>query len=438
MDRPIQNYGSAQTPCIGNRLDVFEYSDTILESGESGGEPSSHHYLSSSHHPFFVSSLKKGLCWYRKLCTDHEYVVDVTDDEQLGSVGRVYRNKLPESTPDLRLYSTHEFLMRDEATCCGLKAYTALPLFDSHTYQYYGVLELFQSYFSSNNRDHLLSLLDRALQIAGLSSNHNYIAISCPTKEMQQPESGIIEVLELAVAIVPRLYLAQVWIPCNKQCVNISTNLCCMEMIAFIDSQSKTFNSWGDIDEIDDKMHDYLQSCKFHNLYIDHSCHSNLCGLTISENPLAHYAQRAKMSHCITLSHQSNSNHLYVIQFFLRPNYIQNDHSVHLLLRKLEINLKSVIFLSGKQLLEDYLRCDAIECESTNSFSLMKSYKQNFLDLNMTTYLKIVDSCCLKLFSTGRDKGWVFRLLARQSVCENHVKSNTSLIKRKMEGYSCF
>ena len=207
-----------------------------------------------------------------------------------------------------------------------------------------------------------------------------------------------------------------------------------MEMIAFIDSQSKTFNSLGDIDEIDDKMHDYLQSCKFHKLHIDlHSCHSNLCGLTISENPLAHYAQRAKMSHCITLSHQSNSNHLYVIQFFLRPNYIQNDHSVHLLLRMLEINLKSVIFLSGKQLLEDYLRCDAIDCESTNSFSLMKSYKQNFLDLNMTTYLKMVDLCCLKVFSAGRNKGWVFRLPARQSVCENHVKSNTSLIK-KMEG----
>ncbi|KAL1543584.1 protein NLP6-like [Salvia divinorum] len=390
-----------------------------------------HHYLSSSHYSFLVSGLNKGLCRYRKLCSNHEYVVVDTNEErhdkQLGGVGRVYWNKLPESTPDLRLYSTHEFPMRDEAARCGFKPYMALPLFDSHTYQCYGVLEIFQSYFSYYSMGRLLSRLDQALQIAGLRSNHNSIAFR---KEMQQPESEIIEVLELAVATIPRLYLAQVWIPCNKQCVNITTNLCCMEMISFIDSQSKIFNSWGNIDA---DMQAYLQACQLHKLQVDlHNCHSNLCGLT--KNPLAHYAQRARISHCIAISHQSNSNHLCVIQFFLRPNYIKNDHSVHLLLGLLKINLKSVIFLSGKQLVEDYLRRDAIECESIDSFSLMNSYKQNFLDLNMATYLKMVDSCCLKACPAGRDKGWVFRLPAKQSVCENHAKSKSSLIKGKMEG----
>ncbi|XP_047979452.1 protein NLP7-like [Salvia hispanica] len=179
----------------------------------------SRHYLSSSHHPFCVSSLHKGLCWYRKLCRDHEYVVvDVGDvEQQLGGVGRVYRNKLPESTPDLRLYSTHEFPMRDEAARCGFRAYMALPLFDSHTYQCYGVLELIESLYSHYAREQLLYLLDPALQMAGLRSNHNPIAIRGPTNErMQQPEANIAEVLELAMATIPRLYLAQVWTPCNN------------------------------------------------------------------------------------------------------------------------------------------------------------------------------------------------------------------------------
>ncbi|KAL1543585.1 protein NLP6-like isoform X1 [Salvia divinorum] len=398
----------------------------------------SHHSLSSSHHPFYVSYLDKGLCWYRKLCRDHEYVGD--DDQQLGGVGRVYRNRLPESTPDLKLYSTHEFPMRDEAARCGFKPYIALPLFDSNTQQCYGVLEILQNYYSVEEMKRLLCILDRALQVAGLRSNHNSITtISEPTKEtmlMQQPANEIREVLELAMATIPRLYLAQVWIPCNSQCLNFSPNLCCMEMVSFIDSESKIVNPWGEIDGYKHAYATYLQACEFHKLQVDlHSCHSNLCGLTVSENSLAHYAQRARMSHCIAVSHRSNGNNLYVIQFFLQPKYIQNDHSLHLLLRILETNLKSVIFVSGKQLVEEYARPDAIECESIDSFSLMKFYKQNFWELKMTTYLMTVDSCCLKPASACIDKGWVFSLPAKQSLCKNHAKSNSSLIRVKMEGF---
>ncbi|XP_047954959.1 protein NLP6-like isoform X2 [Salvia hispanica] len=392
----------------------------------------SHHHLSCSHLPFYVTSLNKGLCRLRKLCINQEYVAGGDDEKQLGGVGWVYRNRLPESTPDLRLYSTHEFPMRDEAARCGFRAYMALPLFDSHTFQFYGVLEIFQRYNSLHKMNHLLSVLDGALQFAGLRSNHKSIAI---TKEMRQPGSEISQVLELVMATIPRIYLAQVWIPCNKQCVNIFTNLCCMEMVSFIDSQTKIFNSWSDID-VD--MHDYLEACEFHNLQIDlHSFHSTLCGLTISENSTAHYVQRARMSHFIAVSHKSNDNNLYcVIQFFLRAKYTRDDHSLHLLLRILEINLKSVsvMFVSGKQLLEEYVRPNAIECESIDTFSLIKSYKQNFLELDVTTYLKTIDSCYLKPSSTGTDKGWIFCLPAEQSVCEEHVESNSWLVKMKMEG----
>ncbi|KAL1543580.1 protein NLP7-like [Salvia divinorum] len=42
-----------------------------------------YHYLSSSHNLFYVSHLNKGLCWYRKLCRDHEHVVDVRGDREM-------------------------------------------------------------------------------------------------------------------------------------------------------------------------------------------------------------------------------------------------------------------------------------------------------------------------------------------------------------------
>ncbi|XP_057801184.1 protein NLP5-like isoform X2 [Salvia miltiorrhiza] len=394
-----------------------------------------HHYLSCSHHPFLVYCLTKGECWYRKLSRDHVYVVDVGggDDEHLGAVGRAYRNKQPESSPDLRLYFTHEFPMRDEAARCGFRSYMAVPLFDSHTYQYYGVLELLHG--SYLNWKDPLSILDRALQIAGLRSTHNSISISGSANKMQQPESEITEVLELAMATVPRLHLAQVWVPC-QQCVNMDTNLCCMEIASFIDSQSKMVDS---LDGSDYAMKGYFEACQFHKLRIDiSSCHSNLCDLTISKNPLAHYTQRARMSYCFAISHITKSNKLYVIQFLLQPKCTQDaygDYSLQLLLRIMEMNLKIFTFVWGKQLLEESLKLNAIECESIDSLTVMKSYKQNFCELNMTTYLKTVDSCCLQPSSVGRDKGWVFRLPTRKGLCTNHVKSNSLLIKGKMEAF---
>lgn len=88
------------------------------------------------------------------------YVVD--HQEQLGSVGRAYRNKHPESTPDLRLYSANEYPMRDEAARCCLRGYLALPLFDLHTNECYGVIELVSGTTIGEDQ---LSSLNEGLQV---------------------------------------------------------------------------------------------------------------------------------------------------------------------------------------------------------------------------------------------------------------------------------
>lgn len=131
-----------------------------------------HHYLSTIGQPFSVGQLNKGLCWYRKLCRGHAYDVDVVergDEEQqqlIGGVGRAYRNGHPESTPDLRLYSTGEFPLRDEAARCGFTCYLALPLFDFHKNVCCGVLEVL--FNDPRKRSHLFSKLDGALQVVTL------------------------------------------------------------------------------------------------------------------------------------------------------------------------------------------------------------------------------------------------------------------------------
>lgn len=129
------------------------------------GEEGRCHYLSTSNQPFCVSTLRKGESWYRNACMDHVYHVEEgAEAEQLGSVGRAYNNKQPESTPDLRLYSTEEFPLRDHAARCGFRSYFTLPLFDlHHQNECYGVLEVFSHVPTMEIS--LLSWLDRGLQV---------------------------------------------------------------------------------------------------------------------------------------------------------------------------------------------------------------------------------------------------------------------------------
>lgn len=125
-----------------------------------------------------MGDLKKGLCWYRKRCMDHVYCVgEGAEEEQLGGVGRAYRSRKPESTPDLMLYSVTEFPLRDQyASRCGLRACLALPLFDLHNNQCCGVLEFLSGY--TTMRRPLLSSLNRGLQVI-LNASLSYMLIFC-------------------------------------------------------------------------------------------------------------------------------------------------------------------------------------------------------------------------------------------------------------------
>lgn len=86
-------------------------------------------YLTTADQPFAVAYLFKGLCWYRKESLNHKYMVD--EEEHLGPPGRVFRSGInPESSPDLLLYSTEEFPLRNLAASCGLRSCLSLPVFD--------------------------------------------------------------------------------------------------------------------------------------------------------------------------------------------------------------------------------------------------------------------------------------------------------------------
>lgn len=119
-------------------LDIFHFPTLVqLWMHKAIG---SQQFLVTSDLPFGINLLRKGLCLYRKLCLDYKYSLDC--EEELGPVGRVFRNGFPEFSPYVSCYSAQEFKLRDAAVSCGVYGYLALPVFESFENQCVCVLEL--------------------------------------------------------------------------------------------------------------------------------------------------------------------------------------------------------------------------------------------------------------------------------------------------------
>ncbi|KAL1548040.1 protein NLP7-like isoform X1 [Salvia divinorum] len=83
--------------------------------------------LHSSDLPFALRGLRKGICSFRKSCSDHRYNVR---GDRCGPPGRVFRRRFPEFCPDLRCYFEEEFELKDLAMAAGIRGYLCLPVFE--------------------------------------------------------------------------------------------------------------------------------------------------------------------------------------------------------------------------------------------------------------------------------------------------------------------
>ncbi|KAL8557229.1 hypothetical protein ACS0TY_004608 [Phlomoides rotata] len=122
--------------------------------------------LQTSHQPFALGSLNKGLAFFRKQCMERRYFVDDgAAGDEVGPPQRVFRSGHHENTPDLHLYSTTEFSLRDHALHCCLKRYIAYPILDQHK-KCIGVLEC----VGVDDDDEMIGTIREALKATSLSS----------------------------------------------------------------------------------------------------------------------------------------------------------------------------------------------------------------------------------------------------------------------------
>ncbi|KAL7111446.1 hypothetical protein ACP275_05G088200 [Erythranthe tilingii] len=370
-------------------------------------------YLSTSDQPFAVVgyNLYKGFCWYRKKCLKHHRYYT-----EMGPVGRAYRSKQLECSPDLRLYSTSEFPLRNYAARCGMRSYMAMPIFDLNNKQHcYGVLE-FLCFGHQRTSDISLFILFKELR--SVHTNHVHVS-DIPKSERRLIEiAEIRKMVERAMDIVPQLHMAVVWIPCKQCSEDISTdNLSCMEISNYITYSNTSF----------DYSHEYrFNNVRKVNLMNKKSSFcGNICDFRISaENPRAHFAQLLRLSvrYEICLESMQNSNEVYIVEFFLQSNNNREDGSfVYMLSRIMERVLKSIKLspegqLGDQDLIVDpphALRHESINytqeiknqlLEEINMFEVIEGYNEQFSLMDFTKYLRKTDP----FFAEQKNKGGFF------------------------------
>ncbi|KAL8540759.1 hypothetical protein ACS0TY_002109 [Phlomoides rotata] len=356
-------------------------------------------YLTTFDQPFAVCG--QAPYGYRERCMGYRYRVDEgADDKELGAVGRVYRIKRPESTPDLRLYSNNEFPFRDDADACGLRSYCALPLFDIEETEYLnGVIE-----FLTYDDYYTMAEIQMFLEAAQLRTTHLNLGGS-----VKEVDSEIMEMLQLAKTVMPQLQTTNVWIPCHE-CTN-TNNLSCMEI-----SHPMVADLWDSIGSSSSyDMLRYRKACGLHHLQIGE--YANVPAITVCRNS----------------SHNSTRD-FKVVEFFLQCNSRKDEfYKSHLplLLRVMEMKLKKYKFAYGGEL--EVGESSALGYESIkykherskkhNPMMGIMGWSEIYRLSDFTKYLKRADLHYSKP-SKERD-GWV--------ICEKESSLGSDIIQERIK-----
>lgn len=102
--------------------------------------------LATKDQPYDLIFSDQGFSSYRNYSVACTITVQDYEKQQnhkkLSVPGRVYRNKMPEITPDISYYSKGDYSHRDFALSCGIRTSICLPVFEYNYGFRNGVLEL--------------------------------------------------------------------------------------------------------------------------------------------------------------------------------------------------------------------------------------------------------------------------------------------------------
>ncbi|MED6119229.1 hypothetical protein PIB30_009878 [Stylosanthes scabra] len=298
--------------------------------------------------PFSLESRSMNLAKYREISVAFEFSAEEDSKDLVpGLPGRVYKEKVPEWTPDVRFFRSYEYPRVDHAQVYDVRGSLALPIFEQGSKNCLGVIEVVMTQQQINYGPELESVC-KALEAVNLRSSklpaiQNVKHTSCEKSyETALPE--IQEVLRSACEI-HKLPLAQTWIPCIQQgkegCRHSEDNyLHCIspvEHACYVGHPS---------------IQSFHEACSEHHLLkgqgvaggafmTNQPCFAtDITLLSKTDYPLSHHARMFGLRAAVAIRLRSiyNSSDDFVLEFFLPLDCIDSDEQ-----RKMLTSLSLII-----------------------------------------------------------------------------------------------
>ncbi|KAG9151295.1 hypothetical protein Leryth_002837, partial [Lithospermum erythrorhizon] len=173
--------------------------------------------LITNDQPFSLDLNCPRLGQYRDISKNYEFAAEEDSKQIVGLPGRVFMEKVPEWSPDVRFFRQEEYPRVNHAQQCDVRGTLAVPVFEQGSCSCLGVIEVVSTTRKINYSLEIDSVC-RALEAVHLRSSK--LTVSQNAKEhdlsFQAALPEILEVLKTA-CVTHKLPLAQTWVPCVQQ-----------------------------------------------------------------------------------------------------------------------------------------------------------------------------------------------------------------------------
>ncbi|PWA26971.1 NIN-like protein [Artemisia annua] len=299
------------------------------------------HQLTTVDQPYGLGAIDDRLNMYRMDSEGNPYVLDKDHEEEefLSPPARVFRQRLPEWTPDITNYKPKDFPQQECAIRCNLHGYLALPVFDSTTGLCVGVIELLASSSKYTSFAFEVHQFQRALKSVNLTTK---LALDSPALNVhnEHRDNNLEKIFSILndICETHELPLAQTWAMsplCSftsheqmlkKSCNSFNTR--CLGKSCMSTANLPFYVR-------DSSLWRFREACR--ERHLDKSCGSvgrallshdssyceDVTKLSEEEYPLGSYARMSGLTSCFAIFlHGVESNDGYVLEFFLPPTQV--------------------------------------------------------------------------------------------------------------------
>ncbi|EYU38032.1 hypothetical protein MIMGU_mgv1a000964mg [Erythranthe guttata] len=253
---------------------------------------------------------------------------DENSKELAGLPGRVFLNKLPEWTPDVRFFKSEEYPRVNHAQQYNVRGSVALPVFEQGSGNCLGVVEIVTTSQRVNYRPELENVCE-ALEAVDLKSSNIPIPPNVVEDGNESYQDVLIEIRNVlkCVCNTHKLPLAQTWAPCTQQgkggCRHSDENY--THCVSTIDSACYVANQ---------QVSGFHEACSEHHLLkgegiagkaflTNEPCFSeDITAMSKTEYPLAHHARMFNMCAAVAIRLRSTYTGTadFVLELFLPLN----------------------------------------------------------------------------------------------------------------------